>query len=405
MPNVIRKTCLEALAAQRGNKLIKVVTGARRVGKSTLMAQYMERLSIEDPNAPALFINFDVPIYRFLAEKGWNAALDAIVQAISPVRTNYLFLDEIQNVPHYEKLLLGLFVHPQIDLYITGSNTCLQSGKLAALLAGRSIEVHVLPLSFSEYIELTGAAETENPAAALGDYLMSGGIPEAVQLAAIDPACPAQYLQTVYNRVYESDIRPRHKIRTAASYRDVANFLAENIGRPVSPGGIAKVLTDGGAKIDNKSASKYCASLVDSRLFYRADRWDIEKNRLLATREKYYAVDTGLRNALLAKNPQNDRARLLENAVFLELIRRKYQIWAGKAGAGEINFVARDSDGGTKYIHVEQTVESPEALARALAPFEKIPARAEKILITEDQDSGIWNGVRQVNAAVWLMGG
>ncbi|MCL1946979.1 MAG: ATP-binding protein [Chitinivibrionia bacterium] len=397
-----RNEYLETLADLRDKNLIKVITGARRVGKSTLLTQFQEKLKREEPDISMLSINLDVPEYRFLAEKNWKEIYDFIIQAISPDKMNYIFLDEIQNVSQFEKLLEGLFVHPKIDLYVTGSNAYLLSSELATLLTGRQFEINVLPFSFAEYLRFT--ENKENPDRAFGDYVKTGGFPEAVKLAEINGNYSFQYLQTIYKNIYENDIKVRYKIHSEQSYQEVVNFLADCVGSPVSPGNIAKVLTNSGKKIDNKSVAKYISTLTDSYLFYRTTRYDVKGKQHLATQEKYYLVDTGLRNALLGKELSNDSGHLLENIVFLELLRRKNQVWIGKIGNCEIDFVVRDDGGYTKYIQVSQSVKNPETLARELAPFDKIPDHNEKILITADYENGSRNGIKQVNIVDWLLG-
>jgi len=402
MIEVIRSRYIETLADLRGSNLIKVVTGARRVGKSTLLAQYQRMLRAEIPDISALSINFDEPGYRFLAEKGWKGIYDFIAEAIRPDETNYVFLDEIQNIPQFEKLLEGLFVHPKIDLYVTGSNACLLSSELATLLTGRQFEINVLPFSFAEYLEFIGSKE--NVDRRFVNYLTTGGFPEAVKLAGINAKYSFEHLQTIYKNIYENDIKPRYGIHSGHSYQEVVNFLADSIGSPVSPGNIAKILTNAGKKIDNKSVAKYISTLTDSYLFYRVSRYDIKGKQHLATQEKYYVVDTGLRTALLGKELLSDSGHLLENVVFLELLRRKNQVWVGKIRDKEVDFVVRDDNGYTKYIQVAQTVKNPDTLTRELAPFDKIPDHNEKILITADYENGTRNGVRQINIVDWLLG-
>jgi len=399
--NVIRHGYLETLENLRGQNFIKVVTGARRVGKSTLLTQYRDALRAKFPGAHTLSINFDEPEYRFLAEKGWKGVYDFIALTLNAEKMNYIFLDEIQNIPQFEKLLEGLFVHPETDLYVTGSNAYLLSSELATLLTGRAFEINVLPFSFKEFLEFAGGRE--NADRAFINYLNRGGFPEAVKLAAVGEGYSFRYLHTVFQNIYENDIKPRYKIHSDISYREIVNFLADNVGSPASPGNIAKVLTNSGKKIDNKSVSKYISTLTDSYIFYQASRYDIKGKQHLSTQEKYYAVDTGLRNALLGKELSSDRGHLLENVVFLELLRRKNQVWIGKIGTGEVDFVARDDTGVTRYIQVSQSVKNPETLARELAALDKIPDHNEKILISADYENGERNGIRQVNIVDWLL--
>jgi predicted AAA+ superfamily ATPase len=399
---VTRRGYLEIISGLRDKNLIKVVTGARRVGKSTLLAQYRDALAAESPDATALSINFDDPEYRFLAEKGWKDVYDFIARALNAEKRNYVFLDEIQNIAQFEKLLEGLFVRPDVDLYVTGSNACLLSSELATLLTGRAFEVNMLPFSFAEYLEIT--ENKENADRAFDDYIRIGGFPEAVKMASVGMDYSFEYLRTVYKNIYENDIKTRYKVQSDISYQEVVNFLIDSIGSPVSPGNIAKVLTNAGKKIDNKSVTKYISTLTDSYMFYQAARYDIKGKQLLATQEKYYMVDTGFRNALLGKELSADRGHLLENVVFLELLRRRNQVWIGKIANNEVDFVVRDSAGNTKYVQVSQSVKNPETLARELAPFDKIPDHNEKILITSDYENGSRNGVKQVNIVDWLLG-
>ncbi|GBU20638.1 hypothetical protein R80B4_00517 [Fibrobacteres bacterium R8-0-B4] len=399
--HVARRGYIETLENLRGKNFIKVVTGARRVGKSTLLTQYRDALRAGFPDAPTLSINFDEPEYRFLAEKGWKGVYDFIALTLRPEELNYIFLDEIQNVPQFEKLLEGLFVHPGTDLYVTGSNACLLSSELATLLTGRAFEINVLPFSFKEYLEFAGGKE--NADREFVNYLNRGGFPEAVKLAAVGEGYSFRYLHTVFRNIYENDIKPRYRIHSDVSYMEIVNFLADNVGSPASPGNIAKVLTNSGKKIDNKSVSRYISTLTDSYIFYQASRYDIKGKQHLSTQEKYYAVDTGLRNALLGKELSGDRGHLLENIVFLELLRRKNQVWIGKIGAGEVDFVSRDDAGATRYIQVSQSVKNPETLTRELAALDKIPDHNEKILISADYENGRRNGIRQVNIVDWLL--
>lgn len=402
MSKVLRKYQLAVLSKLKGENLIKVITGVRRSGKSTLMQQFQELLKKEEPNAPLLSINLDVPEYRFLAEKSWMELYEFIEQSLDLNSTNYIFLDEIQNVPEFEKLLEGLFVHPKIDLYVTGSNAYLLSSELATLLTGRAFEIKMLPFSFAEYLEFTG--NTGNTDRAFETYLHTGGFPEAVRLSAINPIYSYEYLQTVFKNIYENDILKRHKINSEQAYQEVVHFLTDSVGSIVSPTNISKILTNKGKKIDNKSVSKYIDTLIESYLFYKVTRFDIKGKQHLATQEKYFLVDTGFRNALLGKELGSDSGHLLENAIYLELLRRGNQVWIGKADNKEVDFVVRDEQGYTQYIQVAQTVKSAETLARELAPFERIKDHNEKLLITLDFETGSRNGIKQINAIDWLLG-
>jgi predicted AAA+ superfamily ATPase len=343
----------------------------------------------------------DLPDFRFLSEKNWKEIYDYIRNLLQENVTNYVFIDEIQNIPEFEKLLEGLFVTPNVDLYVTGSNAYLLSSELATLLTGRAFEINILPFSFAEYLEFTG--ETSNLDRAFSAYMRTGGFPEAVGLAESGESFAYEYLKTVFQNIYENDILKRHTIYNETSYKEVIDFLIDNIGSSSSARNIAGVLTANDKKIDHKTVAKYIDTLVESYLFYKVNRYDIKGKQHLATQEKYYLVDLGLRNALLGKESANDRGHLLENIIYLELQRRNYQIWIGKMNNFEVDFVVRDKNGYTQYIQVSYTVKDKTTLDRELAPFDKIPDYNERLLITMDYETGSHNGVKQINAIDWLL--
>ena len=401
MQKIQRKKELHKLSVLKDRNLIKVITGVRRCGKSTLLLQFQDVLKAENPNVPILSINLDLPEFRFLAEKSWKEIYDYIQNLLQRGITNYVFIDEIQNIPEFEKLLEGLFVNPDVDLYVTGSNAYLLSSELATLLTGRAFEINVLPFSFAEYLEYTG--KSANPDRAFADFMRTGGFPEAVGLAQESENLAYEYLNTVFQNIYRNDIQKRHTIYYETSYKEVVHFLIDTVGSLVSAGNIAKFLTANGKKIDNKTVAKYIDTLVESYLFYKVNRYDIRGKQHLVTLEKYYPVDSGLRYALLGKGLSTDAGHLLENIIFLELQRRDEQVWVGKADNLEVDFMARDKDGYTKYIQVALTVKEQKTLDRELVPFTKIPDYNERLLITMDYEKGSHNGVKQINAIDWLL--
>ena len=403
MANILRKTLLDKLFVLKDKNFIKVVTGVRRAGKSTLLLQFQELLKGKNPSVSIIYINMDLPEFRFLAEKNWKEIYDYIKALLQESEINYVFIDEVQNIPEFEKLLEGLYVTSNIDLYVTGSNAYLLSSELATILTGRAYEINVLPFSFTEYLEFTG--ETAHPDRAFANYMRTGGFPESVGFIESGESYAYEYLKTVFQNIYENDIQKRHTIYFETSYNEVVYFLIDSIGSSVSARNIAKVLTANGKKIDNKTVSKYIDTLVESYLFYKIKRYDIKGKQHLATQEKYYLVDLGLRYALLGKELTAEAGHLLENVVYLELLRRNYQIWIGKTDNLEVDFVARDKDGYTQYIQVAYTVKEQNTLERELAPFNKIPDFNERLLITMDYETGNHNGVKQVNAVDWLLGG
>jgi len=402
MPKILRKILLDKLLVLKDKNFIKVITGVRRSGKSTLLIQFQYLLKEKSLNVSIISINMDLPEFRFLAEKNWKEIYDYIKAQLQEDVTNYVFIDEVQNIPEFEKLLEGLYVTQNVDLYVTGSNAYLLSSELATILTGRAYEINVLPFSFAEYLEFTG--ETVNPDRAFANYMRIGGFPEAIGFIESGENYVYEYLKTVFQNIYENDIRKRHKIYNETSYNEVVNFLIDSVGSRVSARNIAKVLTANGKKIDNKTVSKYIDTLVESYLFYKVNRYDIKGKQHLATQEKYYLVDFGLRYALLGKEITADVGHLLENVIFLELLRRNYQIWIGKTDNLEVDFVVRDKAGYTQYIQVAYTVKERKTLERELAPFNKIPDFNERLLITMDYETGNHNGVKQVNAIDWILG-
>jgi len=400
MKTISRRRYLETLSVLKDKNLIKVATGVRRCGKSTLMSQFQDLLRKENSKVSILAINMDLPDFRFLAEKNWKEIYDYILKHLKKQTTNYVFIDEVQNVPEFEKLLEGLYVHPNIDLYVTGSNAFLLSGELATLLTGRAFEINVLPFSFAEYLEFTG--NDANPDRAFAEYLRTGGFPEAVRLSAEGHHFANEYLQMVFKNIYDNDISRRFTIYSKESWQEVVNFLIDSVGSSVSAGNIAKVLTANKKKIDNKTVSKYINTLVEAYLFYKVNRFDIKGKQHLATLEKYYLVDLGFRNAILGKELASDAGHLLENIIYLELKRRNNQVWIGKTNQLEVDFVVRNNKGYTQYIQVAQTVQNTTTLARELAPFDRIADHHEKLLITMDYDTGTYNGIKKLNALDWL---
>lgn len=401
METIVRKRYLDKLSVLKDKNFIKVASGVRRCGKSTLMIQFQDLLRNENADVSILAINMDMPNFRFLAEKNWKEIYDYILENLNPKETNYVFIDEVQNVLEFEKLLEGLYVHPNIDLYVTGSNAFLLSSELATLLTGRAFEINVLPFSFSEYLEFT--EKQTNSDRAFAEYIQTGGFPEAIRLSEEGNFYATEYLQTVFRNIYENDISIRHTIYGEESYMEVVNFLIDSVGSTVSAGNIAKVLTANKKKIDNKTVSKYIDTLVESYLFYKVNRYDIKGKQHLATQEKYYLVDLGFRNAMLGKELASDAGHLLENIIYLELIRRNYQVWIGKVNNLEVDFIVRNNDGFTQYIQVSQTVQDKGTLARELTPLNTISDHFEKLLITMDYDTGTYNGIKKINAIDWLL--
>jgi predicted AAA+ superfamily ATPase len=298
-------------------------------------------------------VNFELPDETIPAD--WPQLFTYLKDGLLKGKTNYIFLDEVQNVPHFEKLIDGLYVLENTDVYITGSNANLLSGDLATLLSGRYVEISILPMSFAEYLQMLNietASKYVNYNALLNDYMSGTSFPQGIKLEKSNQGAALRYLNAIYNTVIEKDIVQRYKIRNLRAFTNVLKFIAGNIGSPLSPNNLAKALKADGQLVDGKTVESYLRYLTGGFVLYQANRFDIKGKQVLATQEKYYLVDTGLRNILLGKNTFQDVGHILENIIYLELLRRGNTIWIGKTGAGEVDFVSRSEMGETAYYQV-----------------------------------------------------
>jgi predicted AAA+ superfamily ATPase len=400
MKLIERKDYMDTLHKLKDIDLIKVVTGIRRSGKSTLLAMFRTELSKDVATSRIQTYNFEDP--KDYAGKNWQDIYYEIDDKIVKGRKNYIFIDEVQNVAEFERLVDGLFINPDVDLYLTGSNAYLLSGELATLLTGRSFTIKVLPFSFAEFAETY--VDFEDKASKFEDYMRYSSMPEAVKLMHVDPNLIVGYLQEIYTSILENDIIPRRQIVNDRSFENVVKFAINNIGNRVSPHSIANSLAAENKAVDSRTVDAYLSALVDTFLFYRVERFDIKGKRLLATQEKYYLSDLGFRNALLGLSIGSDAGRILENIIFLELKRRNSQIWIGKVRDYEIDFVVRDNNGVDSYYQVAYSVRDEATLERELRPFDAVNDHNLKFLVTMDPEEGIRNGVRQVNAVNFLLG-
>jgi predicted AAA+ superfamily ATPase len=401
MQTIHRKNYESVLRQLKDKHLIKAVTGVRRCGKSTLLNLFRNSLLPDVPVRRIQSYNFEVP--ENLRAGDWQRWYDKICAGLVKGKPNYIFLDEVQAVPEFEKLLDGLFIRSDVDLYVTGSNAKMLSSELATLLTGRAFEINILPFSFAEFVQTCPSGQS--PERLFADYLQTSSFPQAVELAQTNRQLMTGYLQEVYASILEKDLGAKRGISSRRAFQNVVNFVMDAIGSPLSPNKIASRLKQEDKAVDSRTVESYLSVMVGSYLFYKVNRFDIKGKAHLATQEKYYLVDVGLRNALLGKDLASDSGHQLENVVYLELLRRGNQVWIGKIGNAEVDFVVRDPDGYTKYIQVAQTVHHPETLARELAPFDKIPDHNERILLTMDWETGSRNGVKQVNVVDWLLDG
>jgi hypothetical protein len=349
-----RKEYLNKLLSFKDKDLIKVVSGLRRSGKSTLLEIYREELlKLGIGKKQIQFYNFELP--ENYLNKTWSDIYFEIKKALQTDKPNYIFLDEVQNIPFFEKLVDGLFASENTDIYITGSNAFLLSSELATLLSGRYIEISILPFSFKEYLVARNIDTNQkylNYEALFFDYVNETSLPKGVELRESGYDKIYEYLEAIYTTIIEKDITQRHQINDKRAFGNIVKFVASNIGSPLSPGNISKTLEKDGQNIHHATVEKYLDYLVASFVFYIAHRFDLKGKKQLATLEKYYLVDLGLLNILTGKDRTTDRGHILENIVYLELLRRGNKIWAGTARNTEVDFVCKTPGGDIEYFKV-----------------------------------------------------
>ena len=392
-----RKQYLDKLIALKDKQLIKVITGIRRCGKSTLFKLYQDYLLKNGISKEQIqMINFEDIINEDLQDykKLYKHILDNSVKD----KKNYIFLDEIQNVPQFQKTVDSLYIKDNFDIYITGSNAYLLSGELATLLSGRYIEIQMLPLSFKEYISsFEGNTNTQQ---LFAKYLENGSFPYILQIQN-ELNVKKDYLKAILDSILIKDVIARNKISNVDELHRILRFMFDNIGNICSIKKISDTMTSAGFKIVPKTVEKYITSLIESFVLYSVSRYDIKGKQYLQSGEKYYIADTGLRNTLLNKN--SDVGRLIENTVYLELIRRGYQVFIGKTNTTEVDFVA-NKDNETVYFQVAQTILAEDILNRELKPLQNIKDNYPKYLLTLDYlPQTDYNGIKQINIIDWLL--
>ena len=399
MKYIERAEYLRTLRELKDKHFIKVITGVRRAGKSTLMQLFREEIIGRVAREQTQSYNFEDPKYNEMAD--WREIYDLIDSKLIKDKPNYIFLDEVQNVPEFEKLLDGLYINENIDLYVTGSNAYLLSSELATLLTGRAYEINILPFSFKEFAQ-TYTTPVDN-SIKFEHFMRYSAFPQATELMHQNPTLVPNYLRGVYQSILIKDMLPRKQIYAERSFEGVINYVMDSIGSSLSPNSIARTLANENKAVDSRTVNTYLKSLCDSFVLYKAERFDIKGKQNLTTQEKYYTVDLGFRNLLLGKEVGQDAGHLLENVIYLELRRRGNEIWVGKIGEREVDFVARDNEGYLTYYQVAYTVRDETVLERELTPFDKIPDHNPKILITLDPEEVSRRGVRQINAINWLL--
>lgn len=403
---VQRKEYLEKLIEWKDDDVIKVVTGIRRCGKSTLLMQYQDYLkSIGIKENQIIAVNFEELEYEELCD--YKKLYAYIKDRLVADKITYIFLDEIQKVPSFEKVVDSLYVKPNIDIYITGSNAYMLSGDLATLLTGRYVEISMLPLSFSEYMQLSD----KDKESAFADYIKYGGLPFVATMDRTDDKVDT-YLEGIYNTVIVKDIEDRQKRQESNSdkrkindiplLKTIAKYLSSVIGSPVSLRGITNYLVSSGRKISANTVSNYVDALIESFIFYPAERFDIVGKQLLKANKKYYMVDLGIRNHILPRK-YYDLGFSVENIVFFELLRRGCKVTIGKYQENEVDFVA-EKRGELTYIQVTADMVSESTFDREMKPLYAIQDNYEKIVLTLDKLTvGNYDGIKVVNVIDWLL--
>ncbi|HQC54557.1 MAG TPA: ATP-binding protein [Clostridia bacterium] len=393
-----RKEYLDKLIAFKDKKLIKIVTGVRRCGKSTLLELYKQWLKKQGvTDEQIISINFEDLDYEELTD--YRKLYTYIKGKMLPDKVNYIILDEIQNVEDFPRVIDSLYIKDNVDLYITGSNAYMLSSEIATLISGRYVQIEMLPLSFKEYMESTGSMEDRG--VKFTEYIKNSSFPYALELKN-QPNALRDYLEGIYNTIIIKDVVTRKGISDTMRLKSVLRYIFDNIGNVVSPKKIADTMTSDGRKIDTKTVEKYLDALMESYIIYQANRYDIKGKQHLKTLEKYYVVDVGLRLMVLG-NDGADLGRILENVVYLELLRRGYAVYIGKVDSYEVDFVAKDNKGIT-YFQVALTVRDEKTLERELRSLQAIKDHYPKILLTLDEGFAVHHeGIKQMNARDWLL--
>ena len=395
-----RSEYLEQLKRFKDKDLIKVVTGIRRCGKSTLFElfiNYLKENGIKDNQI--IKINLEDADYNF---DSYKELYDYVNKKLDSKKQYYVFLDEVQNVPKFQKAVDSLYIKKNVDVYITCSNAYLLSGELATLLSGRYIEIKMLPLSFKEYLSAFNNSDKSRYEYFL-DYMKNGGMPGNISILKDNPSDLDTYLEGIFSTIVYKDIITRNNITDKMLLESVLKFIFDSIGSPISIKKISDTLTSKGMSTSNHTVENYMTAFVESFLIYKAERFDVKGKNLLARDYKYYVVDQGLRSYLLGKKANSDMGHILENIVYLELLRRGYKVYVGKVDDLEVDFVAENRDG-LKYYQVSLSVRDEKVLERELKSLQKTGDHYPKYLITLDMDmEADYDGITKINIVDWLL--
>lgn len=403
---VIRQEYLNKLISWKDENVIKVVTGIRRCGKSTLLQQYQSYLKDNGiADEQIISLNFEELENESLLD--YRALYDYIKEKLNKDKPTYIFLDEVQNVPCFEKAIDSLYVKKNTDIYITGSNSYLLSGELATLLTGRYVEISMLPLSFREFYQLSGTDKDTS----FSQYIKYGGFPYLAQMEKDDEKTNT-YIEGIYNTVVIKDIEQRQmrreqngnlrKITEISLLKTIAKYLSSVIGNLVSVKSVTDYLVSNGRKISANTVNDYMQALEEAYIFYPVSRFDIVGKEVLKSNKKWYVVDLGIRNHILPRR-RYDLGFSIENVVYFELLRRGYRVNIGKFNNAEIDFIAQKNDE-IIYFQVTADMTSESTFNREINPLKIINDNYEKIILTLDKFSaGNYNGIKVINLIEWLL--
>lgn len=394
-----RQEYLKKLIDLKDKNLIKIITGIRRCGKSTLFDLYIEYLKNNGIKEDQIIqLNLENPELEF---EDYKELYNYVKEKLNKDKMNYVFIDEVQNVDKFQKAVDGLYIHKNVDLYITGSNAYLLSGELATLLSGRYVEIKMLPLSFKEY--LSAFDKNVDKQEKLLDYFKYGSLPQTVELLKNAPNTIYSYIDGVFSTVVYKDIMMRNKINNKLILESVIKYIFSNIGNQITTKKISDTLTSMNRPTSNHTVENYISAFLEAYILYKVDRFDVRGKEVLASGYKYYAVDTGFRDYMLGKKAGQDMGHILENIVYLELLRRGYKVYTGKVDDLEIDFVAENTNG-LEYYQVSLTVRDEKTLNRELKSLQKTGDFYPKYILTMDRDlEADYNGIKKINVIDWLI--
>ena len=396
---IARDVYLKKLIDFKDKDLIKIITGIRRCGKSTLFdiyINYLKEQGIQDEQI--IKLNLESQDYSF---KDYTELYNYIKERLVNDKKNYVFIDEVQRVEEFQKAIDSLYIDKNIDLYITGSNAYLLSGELATLISGRYVEIKMLPLSFKEY--MSAFDQNIDKQEKLLDYLKYGSLPLTVELFKSNPDLIENYIDGVFTTVIYKDVMQRNNINNQMLLESIIKYIFNNIGSSISTKKISDTLTSMNRATSNHTVENYISALIDAFLLYKVDKFDAKGKNVLASGYKYYVVDMGFRAHLLGKKAGQDMGHILENIVYLELLRRGYKVYTGKVDDLEIDFIAENKNG-LEYYQVSLTTREEVTLERELKPLQKTGDFYPKYLLTMDRDlEADYNGIRKINIIDWLV--